>query len=70
MRIMSTAEMTMYHYVQAATNLANSMRNDILHNDSKYSEATAKAFNEFVIQANAIKDFTDNLESEQNKYNN
>jgi hypothetical protein len=51
-------------YVQWASNLAESIRRDIQSHTGKVSQKTVLALNEFTIAANAMKDVTDQLESE------
>jgi hypothetical protein len=56
-------------YVNKATDLAESVRRNIQHNNAIIDNKTVIALNEFIIAANGIKDLTDELEKVNTKLN-
>jgi hypothetical protein len=56
-------------YVNSATDLAEAVKMDIVH-DRPVSSDTVLKLNRFIIAANYIKDMVDELNKKVNKYNN
>jgi hypothetical protein len=57
------------NYVNAAADLAESIRNDIQHNNEKVSNKTVLALNKFVVSANDIQDLEAELNHDNHKLN-
>lgn len=62
-------ELALTLYVNKASDLAECLRHDIQHNDSKVSTKTILALNTFIIAANQIKDLTDIIDKNSIKLN-
>ena len=60
---------TIVRYVNAATDLAESVKKNIQHG-GKITKETVLKLNEFSIAANAVSDFIDHLKATNNKYDN
>lgn len=56
-------------YVNAAADLAENVRRNIMHTDNTIDDKTVLALNAFIIANNAIKFLTDQLESKNTKLN-
>ena len=56
-------------YVNAASDLAESIKENIQHN-GVITDATVLKLNEFIIAANAIEDLKENLNQRTRKYDN
>lgn len=67
---MEAGEKLVARYILAATELAESMHNDIHHYEGVYSEKTIKMLNAFIIESNSLKDFTDGIVDEYTQFNN
>lgn len=59
---MDKTEKLLAEYVNRAADLAELLRSDIQHNDSKISNKTILALNAFIIASNAFEEFNDDNE--------
>lgn len=58
------------NYVNSATDLAESVKWCIQHNEGMLSDEAVLKLNEFAIAANAVKDMVDELNTKVRKYDN